>query len=46
MREFLTHHYFGVDDKILWDSLDGDFIELEKTIKNIAYKYLIPNATN
>jgi uncharacterized protein with HEPN domain len=40
MRVFLTHHYFGVDDKILWDSLDSDFVELEKTIQNIANKYL------
>ena len=35
MRDVLTHHYFGVDDKILWDTLDEDFDEFEKTINKI-----------
>jgi len=25
MRDVLTHHYFGLDDKILWDTIDEDF---------------------
>jgi uncharacterized protein with HEPN domain len=25
MRDVLTHHYFGVDDKVIWDTLDEDF---------------------
>ncbi len=35
MRDILTHHYFGVDDKILWDTLDEDFDKFEKVIKDI-----------
>jgi len=35
MRDILTHHYFGVDDKILWDTLQEDFDKLEKTIKEM-----------
>jgi len=35
MRDVLTHHYFGVDDKILWDTLGEDFDEFEKAIKDI-----------
>ncbi len=27
MRDVLTHHYFGVDDKVLWDTLGEDFDE-------------------
>ena len=36
MRDVLTHHYFGVDDKILWDTLDSDFNEFEKVINEIS----------
>jgi len=32
MRDVLTHHYFGVDDKVLWDTLDEDFEAFEKVI--------------
>ena len=35
MRDVLTHHYFGVDDKVLWDTIDEDFDEFEKAIKEI-----------
>lgn len=35
MRDVLTHHYFGVDDKVLWDTLDEDFDEFEHTVKSI-----------
>ena len=35
MRDVLTHHYFGVDDKVLWDTLDEDFDEFEKVINEI-----------
>lgn len=35
MRDILTHHYFGVDDKVLWDTLDEDFNEFENTINTI-----------
>ena len=38
MRDVLTHHYFGVDDKILWDTLGEDFDEFEKTINNMLSK--------
>ena len=32
MRDVLTHHYFGLDDKVLWDTLEEDFETFEKTI--------------
>ncbi len=35
MRDILTHHYFGLDDKVLWDTLEEDFIEFENVIKQI-----------
>ena len=35
---FLTHHYFGVDDKVLWDTLDEDFDEFENTVNLILKK--------
>ena len=35
MRDVLTHHYFGVDDKILWDTLGEDFDNFENTINDI-----------
>lgn len=41
MRDILTHHYFGVDDKVLWDTLDEDFDEFEKIISEIIVKYEI-----
>ena len=40
MRDILTHHYFGVDDKVLWDSLEDDFKEFEDVINKIMVKYL------
>ena len=38
MRDVLTHHYFGVDDKVLWDTLDEDFDEFENTVNLILKK--------
>lgn len=38
MRDVLTHHYFGVDDKVLWDTLDKDFKHFEKIILTISEK--------
>jgi len=38
MRDVLTHHYFGVDDKVLWDRLGEDFDEFEKTISKMLVK--------
>lgn len=40
MRDVLTHHYFGLDDKVLWDTLEEDFAEFEATLETIAKKYL------
>ncbi len=40
MRDILTHHYFGVDDKVLWDTLDDDFIEFRSAIESISKKVL------
>jgi len=38
MRDVLTHHYFGVDDKVLWDTLGEDFDEFEKAINGMLTK--------
>lgn len=35
MRDVLTHHYFGVDDKVLWDTLDEDFKLFKQIILQI-----------
>lgn len=40
MRDVLTHHYFGLDDKVLWDTLADDFVMFEETVEQIAKKYL------
>lgn len=40
MRDVLTHHYFGLDDKVLWDTLEDDFVIFENTIEQISKKYL------
>ena len=39
MRDVLTHHYFGIDDRVLWDTLDSDFYEFEKVINEIANSF-------
>ncbi len=36
MRDILTHHYFGVDDKILWDTLGDDFDYFKDVIQKIT----------
>jgi uncharacterized protein with HEPN domain len=38
MRDVLTHHYFGVDDKILWDTLNDEFDEFERVVNEILTK--------
>ena len=40
MRDVLTHHYFGLDDKVLWDTLGDDFSIFEEIVEQIAKKYL------
>jgi uncharacterized protein with HEPN domain len=35
MRDVLTHHYFGLDDKVLWDTIDTDLDKFEETIRDI-----------
>lgn len=40
MRDVLTHHYFGLDDKVLWDTLADDFSMFEEIVEEIAKKYL------
>jgi uncharacterized protein with HEPN domain len=35
MRDVLTHHYFGVDDRVLWDTLNDDFDEFERVVNEI-----------
>jgi len=36
MRDVLTHHYFGLDDKILWDTLGDDFDKFEEAIRSMT----------
>jgi len=35
MRDVLTHHYFGIDDKVLWDTLGEEFDHFESVIQAI-----------
>jgi len=39
MRDVLTHHYFGLDDKVLWDTLGDDMDNFETIVKSIHGKY-------
>ncbi len=36
LRNILIHQYFGVDDKVIWDIIKLDIIELEGKIKLIV----------
>jgi uncharacterized protein with HEPN domain len=45
MRDVLTHHYFGVDDKVLWDTLDDEFNEFEDTVNLILRKLIKQEGT-
>lgn len=36
MRDVLTHHYFGVDDKVLWDTLDEEFEIFKQAVEKIS----------
>ena len=40
MRDILTHHYFGLDDKVLWDTLGEEFDTFESVIKQILQENL------
>ncbi|WP_456433013.1 HepT-like ribonuclease domain-containing protein [Nitratifractor sp.] len=35
MRDVLTHHYFGVDDRVLWETIEEDLDRFEETVKAI-----------
>ncbi len=37
MRDVLTHHYFGVDDRILWDTIDKDFDDFISIVRQIIH---------
>ena len=39
MRNFVVHEYFGVSDRILWDTVQIDLSPLEPVLKEIAVKY-------
>ena len=39
MRNFVIHEYFGVSDKILWDTIQIDLPPLVSVLKEIAGKY-------
>lgn len=38
VRNILIHKYFGVDDKVVWDILQGDLPILEPQIRKILEK--------
>lgn len=35
MRDKLTHHYFGVDLEVVWDTVEKDLPDLKKKVKKI-----------
>ena len=39
MRNFVVHEYFGVSDRILWDTVQIDLPPLVSLLKKIAVKY-------
>ena len=39
MRNFVVHEYFGVSDRILWDTVQIDLPSLVPVLKEIAVKY-------
>jgi len=39
MRNFVVHEYFGVSDRILWDTVQIDLHPLVSLLKKIAVKY-------
>ena len=36
LRNILIHQYFGVDDKVIWDIIKQDLVDLESKIKEIV----------
>ena len=38
MRDKIIHNYFGVDHKIIWDTIEKDIPELHQWIKTIMEK--------
>jgi uncharacterized protein with HEPN domain len=36
LRNILIHQYFGVDDRVIWDIIKQDLIDLESKIKEIV----------
>ena len=39
MRNFVVHEYFGVSDRILWDTVQIDLPPLMPDLKEVAEKY-------
>ena len=39
MRNFVVHEYFGVSDKILWDTVQVDLPPIVPLLKEISDKY-------
>lgn len=39
MRDILTHHYFGLDDRVLWDTLGEEFTLFETVIREMIERY-------
>jgi uncharacterized protein with HEPN domain len=39
MRNFVVHEYFGVSDRILWDTVQIDLPPLVPVLKEIVVQY-------
>jgi uncharacterized protein with HEPN domain len=39
-RDWKLYLYFGLDDKVLWDTLEDDFVQFEVTLQKMGEKYL------
>ncbi len=36
LRNILIHQYFGIDDRVIWDIIEQDLIDLEDKIKALV----------
>ena len=36
--DVLTHHYFGLDDKVLWDTIESDLDMFESVVREMLTK--------
>ena len=39
MRDKLTHHYFGIDLEVIWNTINEDLDQLETVVHELISKY-------